>query len=76
MLDADFREFRQGLRTLVLAQRELSPDQWAAWNRAHTAASTALAERESALAQVAEEIERVCVYVCVSMYVCRYVCWC
>jgi len=39
----------EGLRTLVLAQRELTQAQWEAWNQEHHAAQTALTDREGAL---------------------------
>lgn len=52
----------EGLRTLVLAQRVLTEEQWAAWNKVYQAAATALSDRESALEQAAEEIEQVRVW--------------
>ena len=48
----------EGLRTLVVAQRELSGPQWTAWNKVHLAALTALSDRESALELAAEQIEK------------------
>jgi phospholipid-transporting ATPase len=48
----------EGLRTLVLAKRELSEEQWAAWNKVHHAATTALVDREGELERAAEEIEK------------------
>jgi hypothetical protein len=53
----------EGLRTLVLAQRVLTEEQWAAWNKVYQAAATALSDREGALELAAEEIEQVCVCV-------------
>ena len=48
----------EGLRTLVLAKRELTQDQWEAWHKVHHAALTALEDREGALERAAEEIEK------------------
>lgn len=48
-----------GLRTLVMARRELSEDEFLAWQQRHREASVApSAERKEALAAVAEDIER------------------
>eukprot|EP00241_Pyramimonas_parkeae_P000712 CAMPEP_0114248118 /NCGR_PEP_ID=MMETSP0058-20121206/13395_1 /TAXON_ID=36894 /ORGANISM="Pyramimonas parkeae, CCMP726" /LENGTH=1017 /DNA_ID=CAMNT_0001361489 /DNA_START=230 /DNA_END=3280 /DNA_ORIENTATION=+ len=46
-----------GLRTLVLAQRVVSEEEYATWALKHHQASTALQNREQALDDVAEEIE-------------------
>ena len=48
----------EGLRTLVLAKRELSQSQWEDWNKTHQAAMTALTDREGELERAAEEIEK------------------
>jgi len=48
----------EGLRTLVLAKRELTQEQWEAWNKVHRAATVALTDREGALERAAEEIEK------------------
>jgi magnesium-transporting ATPase (P-type) len=46
-----------GLRTLVLAQRELSAAEFADWRAKYLAASVAISDREGKLAAVAEEFE-------------------
>ena len=51
---------REGLRTLVLARRDLTESEFAAWHATYRAASTALVDREDRLADVAETIERDC----------------
>ena len=48
----------EGLRTLVLAKRELTQEQWEAWNKVHHDATVALSDREGALERAAEEIEK------------------
>lgn len=48
----------EGLRTLCLAMRELSQEQYLAWNEKYEAASTVINNRQSALDAVAEEIEK------------------
>mmetsp|Transcript_3683 Transcript_3683/g.9267 ORF Transcript_3683/g.9267 Transcript_3683/m.9267 type:complete len:1125 (-) Transcript_3683:205-3579(-) len=48
----------EGLRTLVLAKRELTEEQWSEWNAEHKAATTALEDREGALEAAAELIEK------------------
>jgi phospholipid-translocating P-type ATPase (flippase) len=48
---------REGLRTLLLAKRELTDDSWRRWNKVHEAASVSLNDRELALEAAAEEIE-------------------
>jgi hypothetical protein len=58
-LEAHLTRFASdGLRTLVLAQRELSPAEFEAWRAAHHAASVALTKREERLAEVAEAFEK------------------
>jgi phospholipid-transporting ATPase len=47
----------EGLRTLVLARKELSEEVWSQWNARHYSASTALQGRDDKLDQVAEEVE-------------------
>jgi phospholipid-transporting ATPase len=47
----------EGLRTLVLAKRVLTEEEWMRWNQTHHAASTALSDREEALMDAAEEVE-------------------
>ena len=54
---------REGLRTLVLAQREVPKHELSAWLEAYDEAQAALVDREDALAEVAERIERNCVLV-------------
>ena len=54
---------REGLRTLVLAQRVVPPDELGVWLDAYHAAQAALVDREGALADVAELIERDCALV-------------
>jgi magnesium-transporting ATPase (P-type) len=48
---------RRGLRTLAVATRILSPDEWAAWDARYAAAASRLEGREEALAAVASEVE-------------------
>eukprot|EP00005_Dracoamoeba_jomungandri_P010597 CAMPEP_0174264884 /NCGR_PEP_ID=MMETSP0439-20130205/24372_1 /TAXON_ID=0 /ORGANISM="Stereomyxa ramosa, Strain Chinc5" /LENGTH=1290 /DNA_ID=CAMNT_0015351035 /DNA_START=137 /DNA_END=4006 /DNA_ORIENTATION=+ len=48
----------EGLRTLVLAYREIDEDEYTNWNRRYYAASVQTNNREDAIDQVAEEIER------------------
>eukprot|EP00960_Hanusia_phi_P002109 60918-Hanusia_phi.AAC.1 len=48
----------EGLRTLVLAKRRLTEEQWRRWNETHRAAATALVDREEELARAAEVIEQ------------------
>eukprot|EP00286_Rhodomonas_abbreviata_P023395 CAMPEP_0181305238 /NCGR_PEP_ID=MMETSP1101-20121128/9612_1 /TAXON_ID=46948 /ORGANISM="Rhodomonas abbreviata, Strain Caron Lab Isolate" /LENGTH=1030 /DNA_ID=CAMNT_0023411119 /DNA_START=762 /DNA_END=3857 /DNA_ORIENTATION=- len=48
----------EGLRTLVLAKRELSEEEWESWNKVHHAAATAIDNREEALEKAAEEVEK------------------
>jgi phospholipid-translocating ATPase len=49
---------REGLRTLCIAQRELSEEQYQAWNREHELAAAAIQDREDKLEAVADSIER------------------
>ena len=48
----------EGLRTLVIAQRQLREQDWRAWNEVHHAAQQALSNREDALMEAAEMIEK------------------
>lgn len=48
----------EGLRTLCIAQRELSEEEFAAWRKEHDLAATALENREEKLEAVADKIER------------------
>jgi magnesium-transporting ATPase (P-type) len=57
-LESHLNQFAStGLRTLVLAQRELSAEDFAAWKTEYTAASVSLVNREDMLAAVAERFE-------------------
>src|ERR1700731_159891 len=47
-----------GLRTLCIAERDISEDYYKEWNRRHEAASAAIDEREARLEEVSDEIER------------------
>lgn len=47
-----------GLRTLCLAQREISPKEYAEWSVKQEAAATSLEDRSGKLAEAAEEIEQ------------------
>lgn len=49
---------QEGLRTLCIAQRELSWAQYSAWNNKHREASAALDKREEMMEEVADSIER------------------
>ena len=49
---------REGLRTLCIAQRELSEDEYQKWNRDHEIASSAIQDREDKLEVVSDAIER------------------
>jgi phospholipid-translocating ATPase len=49
---------REGLRTLCVAQRELSEEQYQKWNREHELAAAAIQDREDKLEAVADSIER------------------
>lgn len=48
----------EGLRTLCIAQRELSWSEYQAWNRKHEIAAAALVKREEKMEEVADSIER------------------
>lgn len=47
-----------GLRTLALAYRDLSEDEWEMWSESHHRAAKATSCREERLAAVYEEIEQ------------------
>lgn len=49
---------REGLRTLCIAQRELSEQEYQAWNKEHEIAASAVSEREDKLEHVSDMIER------------------
>ncbi|KAH0563041.1 hypothetical protein GP486_002387 [Trichoglossum hirsutum] len=49
---------REGLRTLCIAERELSEEEYQAWNREHDLAAAALNDREEKLEVVSDAIER------------------
>ncbi|KAI5300837.1 hypothetical protein KEM55_004570, partial [Ascosphaera atra] len=49
---------REGLRTLCIAQRELSEKEYAAWNLKHDEAAAALTDRDLRLEEVSSEIEQ------------------
>ncbi|KAH6697629.1 phospholipid-transporting ATPase [Plectosphaerella plurivora] len=49
---------REGLRTLCIAQRELTEEQYAAWRREYDDASTALDDREERMEEAASHIEQ------------------
>ncbi|KAK1596834.1 phospholipid-translocating P-type ATPase [Colletotrichum navitas] len=49
---------REGLRTLCIAQRELTEQQYEAWRKEYDAAAAALEHREEKLEEVADHIER------------------
>jgi len=58
-LEADLMEFsEQGLRTLVLGQRSLRPDEVSAWLARYEEAQRATTNRDLKLEQVAEEVEK------------------
>lgn len=48
----------EGLRTLCLAKRELSWDEYTEWNKRHQEASSSLQNREAKMEAVADSIER------------------
>ncbi|KAG5368999.1 Phospholipid-transporting ATPase DNF2 [Yarrowia sp. C11] len=55
---AQLSEFaEEGLRTLCLAQRELSRKEYEEWNRRHEEASASLVDREDKMEEVASSIE-------------------
>ncbi|KXH48036.1 phospholipid-translocating P-type ATPase [Colletotrichum simmondsii] len=49
---------REGLRTLCIAQRELTEDQYATWRKEYDAAAAALEHREEKMEEVADHLER------------------
>lgn len=49
---------REGLRTLCIAEKELSEEEYFAWRKQHDAAATALEDREEKLEAVADIIEQ------------------
>jgi len=49
---------REGLRTLCIAQRELSEDEYQEWNRSYEEAANAVTNREEKLEEVSDSIER------------------
>lgn len=49
---------REGLRTLCVAQRELSEDEYRDWSRKHDIAAAAVHGREEKMEEVADSIER------------------
>ena len=49
---------REGLRTLCIAERDLSEEQYEEWSREHDLAAQALQDREEKLEEVADRIER------------------
>jgi len=49
---------REGLRTLCIAQRELTEEEYRVWNREHEIAAAAVHAREEKLEEVADAVER------------------
>lgn len=49
---------QEGLRTLCLAQKEISPQEYNDWNERHEVASAAITNREEKMEEVADSIER------------------
>lgn len=49
---------REGLRTLCVAQRELSEDEYRDWNKKHDVAAAAVHGREDKMEEVSDSIER------------------
>ncbi|RYP45723.1 hypothetical protein DL768_007964 [Monosporascus sp. mg162] len=49
---------REGLRTLCIAERVLSQEEYSAWRKEHDKAATALTDREEKLEQIADRIEQ------------------
>ncbi|KAK4979506.1 phospholipid transporting ATPase, partial [Elasticomyces elasticus] len=49
---------REGLRTLCIAQRELSEEEYQVWNKEHDLAAAAVQDREEKLERVSDAIER------------------
>lgn len=48
----------EGLRTLCIAERELTWTQYTEWNKRHQVAASALEDREDKMEAVADSIER------------------
>lgn len=48
----------EGLRTLCLAEKELTPEEYAEWNERHEVAAAAVINREERMEEVADSIER------------------
>lgn len=49
---------REGLRTLCIAKREISEEDYVAWNKQHELAAASISDREEALERVSDQIER------------------
>ncbi|KAK7560515.1 phospholipid-translocating P-type ATPase [Phyllosticta citricarpa] len=49
---------REGLRTLCIAQKEISEEEYQEWNKRHDLAAAAVADREDKLEEVSDSIER------------------
>lgn len=49
---------REGLRTLCVAERVLSEEEYRTWSKEHDIAAAALTDREQKLEQVSSEIEQ------------------
>ncbi|KAI9891883.1 MAG: hypothetical protein M1814_002268 [Vezdaea aestivalis] len=49
---------REGLRTLCIAERELSEEEYQVWSKKHDVAAAAVVDREDKLEEVADQIER------------------
>ena len=49
---------REGLRTLCIAQRDLSEKEYAEWSRDHELAAAAVKDREEKIEEVSDRIER------------------
>ncbi|PGH26409.1 hypothetical protein AJ80_01907 [Polytolypa hystricis UAMH7299] len=49
---------REGLRTLCIAQRDLSEEEYQAWNQTHDMAAAAITDRDAKLEETASVIER------------------
>ncbi|CAN6669942.1 phospholipid-transporting ATPase Dnf1p [Trichomonascus vanleenenianus] len=49
---------QEGLRTLCIAQRELTAEQYHSWNQQHEVAAAAITNREEKMEEVADSIER------------------
>ena len=59
-LTADHLEMfaREGLRTLCIAHKELSEEEYQAWNKEHDLAAAAIQDRDERLEEVSDAIER------------------